>query len=343
MRLVELLKNISVRTTICKRQPTKRTISDISRPLLIHEMGEGSGTGHSSTFYDPRPQPYYGHTNGVWQEITGNSPTPKHTFPTIKLLTWNIDFQTPNAEQRMRAALRYLSSLIASLSTPSVVFLQEMVSSDLASIKSTPQIQTNFYVTDLSTRNWLSHYGTTTLVDRRLHVSSVLRMRYYSDMGRDALFVDLEDKASTMLRLCNTHLESLPAFPPMRPDQVSLVSRALRDPTVDAGVVAGDFNAIEDFDLTLHSKNRLKDAYLEKGGEETHEDGWTWGMQSSKEEQEEYGCKRLDKMLFCGQVAVENLERIGAGVKVENNEGEGAGQYVTDHLGLMADLVIEEA
>lgn len=238
----------------------------------------------------------------------------------------------------MRAALRYLDILVSSLAAPAVIFLQEMESSDLDIIKSTPWIQTNYYVTDLSTRNWLDSYGTITLIDRRLHISSVLRMCYNSNMGRDALFVDLEDKAGSTLRLCNTHLESLPAYPPLRPDQVAIVSRALRDPTVDAGVVAGDFNAIEDFDLTLHAKNGLKDAYLESGGEDPNEDGWTWGMQSSKREQDAYGCKRLDKMLFCGQIAIKTLERIGAGVKVEN-----IGQFVTDHLGLMANLVLEEA
>ncbi|KAK4698106.1 tyrosyl-DNA phosphodiesterase 2, partial [Lecanoromycetidae sp. Uapishka_2] len=295
---------------------------------------------HSSTFYDPRPQPYYAHVNGQWQEVPGFSPTPRHSYSTIKLLSWNIDFQAPNAEQRMRAALQYLCSLVATFEVPTVIFLQEMVSSDLAEIRSTPWIQTSYYVTDLSTRNWLSLYGTTTLVDRRLHMSSVLRTRYNSNMGRDALFVDLENKSEAVLRLCNTHLESLQAAPPLRPGQVALVSRALHDPVVDAGVVSGDFNAIEGFDLTLHAENGLRDAYLENGGEDPNEDGWTWGMQTDRNP---YGCQRLDKMLFCGQVVVQNLERIGAGVQVEHGAGEGAGQFVTDHLGLMADLVLEQA
>jgi tyrosyl-DNA phosphodiesterase 2 len=73
--------------------------------------------------------------------------------------------------------------------------------------------------------------------------------------------------------LCITHLESLPAFPPLWPDQIALVSRALSDDTVDAGVVAEDFNAIEEFDLTLHEEKGLRDRYSEGGGEETGEEG----------------------------------------------------------------------
>lgn len=269
----------------------------------------------------------------------GSSPSPRHDFLTIKLLSWNIDFSTPNVEQRIRAALRYLFTLLTNFENPAVIFLQEMVSSDLAIIQSIPWIQSNFYLTDRSTRNWLHQYGTITLIDRRLHISSVFRLRYKSNMGRDALIVDLEYKPGYILRLCNTHLESLPRFPARRPDQVARVSNSLRDPAVHAGVVAGDFNAIQDFDLTLHSENGLRDAYLGNGGKDTDEDGWTWGMQTSNNP---YGCQRLDKILFCGEVAVKNLERIGAGVKIEDQDGDGVGQFVTDHLGLMADLVLFE-
>ncbi len=95
--------------------------------------------------------------------------------------------------------------------------------------------------------------------------------------------------------------------------------------------------------LTLHEEKGLKDNYLEGGGEETGEEGWTWGMKNSKWQREVCGCKRLDKVLFCRQVAVENLKRIGAGVRIKDVEEEGAGQFITDHLGLMADLAVEQA
>ena len=47
-------------------------------------------------------------------------------------------------------------------------------------------------------------------------------------------------------------------------------------------VLAGDLNAIEPFDRTLHLDNGLKDAYLELGGKEDSEDGYTWGQQAPK-------------------------------------------------------------
>lgn len=56
-----------------------------------------------------------------------------------------------------------------------------------------------------------------------------------------------------------------------------------------AGFWWGIFNAIQDFDRTLHEGNGLKDVYLEAGGIEgaemegggvEGEKGWTWGMQS---------------------------------------------------------------
>lgn len=103
--------------------------------------------------------------------------------------------------------------------------------------------------------------------------------------------------------------------------------------------MAGDFNAIEGFDVGLGESNGLRDAYLEAGGEEEAEEGWTWGMQSPHTR---FPCRRMDKVLFCGKgVEVRGLERFGAGVQVEV-EGTGPGQetqFVTDHLGLMADVV----
>ena len=245
----------------------------------------------------------------------------------------------------MTAALNYLESITRNMSpnSPVIIFFQEMVPSDLELIKSFLWIQSSFVLTDVSPYNWLSSYGTTTLIDRRLPVSSVFRTRYASKMGRDALFVDIltpqaEGQKMDVLRLCNTHLESLRTNPPLRPAQVVLVSERLHE--VHSGVVAGDFNAIEAFDLTLHVDNDLKDAYLENGGSEKGEDGWTWGMRSSEGLRQRFGCSRLDKILYCGRLKIRNVQRIGAGIRIETGDREGSGAYVTDHLGLMADLIL---
>ena len=120
---------------------------------------------------------------------------------------------------------------------------------------------------------------------------------------------------------------------------MKLAARYLKDPTVDGGVMAGDFNAIQDFDLGLHTENGLRDAFLEGGGKEGGEEGWTWGMQSQYEGPNKFPPRRMDKVLYCGMARVQNLEKIGAGVRVQGSEG---GQFVTDHLGLMADVVVDE-
>ncbi|KAK0515791.1 hypothetical protein JMJ35_001825 [Cladonia borealis] len=301
-----------------------------------------------------RPQPYYAFSSSKWQPITTPSPLPTSLPGPIKLITWNIDFRLPHETQRMTAALAYLHTLILALpsTVPAIIFLQEMVSTDLEIIKSTPWLQSSFHITDTSSENWAHQYGTTTLIDKRLPISSVFRRRYISKMGRDALFVDIRD-TTKCIRFCNTHLESLIARPALRPAQVKLASGYLHD--ADGGVIVGDFNAIEAFDGRLHVENGLKDAYLENGGVEGEERGWTWGMQSG-EEGRRYGCSRMDKVMFCGRVEVRGLERIGEGVKVRvDEEGEDEDEddedewevdlevgerWVTDHLGLMADLHI---
>ncbi|KAF6230037.1 hypothetical protein HO133_004375 [Letharia lupina] len=316
-----------------RKPPMKQTMTDHSKALVIRGRDKQSEGSLSAAFHDPKLQPSYTFFKGAWKENG-------HAFPTtdlrsndvkIKLVTWNIDFQAVAGPNEW--LLHY----------------------NLDLIQATSWVQSRFRITDISSTNWLSRYGTTTLIDLRLPIGSVFRTRYASKMGRDALFVDLDCSDGTRctrnsrIRLGNTHLESLAADPPLRPAQVALATRLLNDDSVHGGVLAGDFNAIQGFDRTLHVENDLKDAYLEaggiegaekEGGEKGCEKGWTWGMQSHGGQRERFGCSRMDKMLFCGGVRLEQLERIGEGVKVP--EGEvGEGIFATDHLGLVADLVIE--
>lgn len=89
----------------------------------------------------------------------------------------------------------------------------------------------------------------------------------------------------------------------------------------------------------------MKDAYLEGGGQEDSHAGYTWGYQSYAELREKFGCSRLDKVLYCGKCEVKGLERIGIGVRVEESKrmkmrSFGALEFVTDHYGLMGDVVV---
>lgn len=320
-----------------------RTARDVSRPIP------------PQVDYIPRLQDLYQYKEPHWQTIEKNTAA-KSSFSTFRLITWNIDFQAPGGAVRMAAALQYLKQLVSEAppELPVAIMLQEMTPINLDLIRDARWVRERFNLTDIDNSNWQGEgYGTIILMDRRLPVKTVYRVFYKTNMQRDGLFLDLvtrpahdERNPKVVIRLCNTHLESLRADPPLRPAQVAVVAKQLHDSSIRGGLVAGDFNAIQVFDRTLHIENDLKDAYLELGGQEDSDEGYTWGQQVPTRLRERYGCTRMDKILYCGDLRVEGLQRIGVGVKVEESEranlrNAGAMEYVTDHYGLMADITVE--
>jgi tyrosyl-DNA phosphodiesterase 2 len=272
----------------------------------------------------------------------------------VALYTWNIDFMLPFAEARMRPALAYLDRLTNPQSLPPttahVIFLQECTPSDLSTIAATPWIRERFHITDLDPTHWATtHYGTTILVDARLPITAAFRVHYAKTrMERDAFFVDVA-VGRRRVRLCNSHLESLVFDPPFRPPQVQLMARHMHAPGVHAALAAGDFNSIQPFDRTLHvdGENNLKDAFLELGGKEDTDEGFTWGQQAATSLREQFGCSRMDKVYFCGGAKLLRFERFGEDVLVEGEEERKQivelgfeKPWVTDHLGVMAELQI---
>lgn len=274
-------------------------------------------------------------------------------YDTIALYSWNIDFMLPFAEARMKPALAHLNSLTAfGPSDPAtVIFLQECTPDDLKTIAATPWVRERFHMTDLDATNWATnHYGTVTLIDIRLPVKAAFRVHYAKTrMDRDALFVDVGLVGCKTVRLCNTHLESMAFNPPYRPPQMAVVARHLREPHLHFGLAAGDFNAIQPFDRTLHKDNDLKDAFLEGGGEEDSEGAFTWGQQAATKLRERFGCSRMDKVYYCGGAEVDGFERFGADVVVEGEEESKKivalgfeKAWVTDHLGIKAKVRVVE-
>ncbi|KAH6646608.1 Endonuclease/exonuclease/phosphatase [Truncatella angustata] len=271
----------------------------------------------------------------------------------LALFTWNIDFMLPYAESRMEAGLTTLQDLASRLpgSTGVVIFLQECVRSDLATISQQPWIRERFTITDTTVNNWASgHYGTTMLVDRRLAIAKLFRVHYAKTrMGRDAFFVDIimGQAGDKRVRLCNSHLESLAFDPPYRPSQVQLISQYLRDGDVHAGIAAGDFNAIQDFDRNLHSENGLKDAYLERGGKEDSDDGYTWGQQAATNLRERFDCSRMDKVYFHGQLELRDMERFVADLQLQDPKQREhlvslgfEKPWITDHIGVKTEFEV---
>jgi tyrosyl-DNA phosphodiesterase 2 len=332
--------------------------ADIMKALTA-TLNSGPPAHRGADYHEPKPQHfYYVGEDGTWKPWHTK---PKAIAPTleselelnpkiIRLISWNIDVLTEFAEERMQSALQYLETLVSSSprETPVVVFLQEMGQSDMQQIRHAAWIMERFHITDIDNRNWLSSlYGTSALIDRRLMTKNIFRVPWISRFDRDGLFIDValsktgEDEK--LLRLCNTHLESLVADPPVRPTQLTDAATFLGKPEVAAGLLAGDLNAIQPFDRELHSANGLKDAYLELGGTEDCEDGYTWGHQVPQWMKDKFGCSRMDKILFRGALQPSRFERIGMGVKVADDVREKVaekveGGFVTDHYGVMGDL-----
>ncbi|KAF2187172.1 hypothetical protein K469DRAFT_725727 [Zopfia rhizophila CBS 207.26] len=287
-----------------------------------------------------------------------SSPSTAETLKDVQLITWNIDFMAPFPRARMSAALTHLEAVISTIPATSavIIHLQEMMEApipstdphqspnDLHQLSKAPWVRERFYVTDLTSENWAAAYGTVTLVDKRLQVKSVSRLHFVGEFGRDALMVDLALQGTgKVLRLCNLHLDSSSGM--LRPIQWKGVKNYLQNDTVATGILAGDTNANRPRDKTEPEENRFKDAYLELGGNEGDEEGATWGFQST--DWERWGKIRLDKVVFCGDVEMRSLERVGVGVRVDNKVAKkglreaGGLDFATDHFGLRAELVLK--
>lgn len=336
--------------------------------VLKAAMDAGPAQHRGDDFHAPRPQEYFcAPQDGSWTSTPstkkGYKPPPSQPLnpKLVRLISWNIDVLVPHGDHRMRAALQHLEQLVTSSppETAIIIFLQEMTPSDLSQICSAPWIASRFSITDDDHQNWLSPlYGTTALIDRRLAMESVFRVPWVSKFDRDGLFIDIaltnpqapahDDRSGDkVLRLCNVHLESLVADPPVRPIQISSASTYLHKPEVAAALLAGDLNAIQSFDRTLHTDNGLKDAYLDLGGEEDSEEGYTWGQQVPGWMKEKFGCSRMDKILSRGSVEARRFKRVGMGVRVSEDvlaevEKDIEGGWVTDHYGVMGDFELGE-
>lgn len=190
--------------------------------------------------------------------------------------------------------------------------------------------------------------GTCVLIPLSMSISKVFRVHYErTDQERDALYIDLRAIDGQNLRICSTHLESLVADPPLRPNQLATASKWMHE--ADAGILGGDLNAIQPFDKTLHSDNRLKDAYLQLGGKEDDEAGMTWGQMAATRERQRFGLSRMDKFMFCGNIGIDHFELFGLDAVVEEKnaakslvaDGDIERAWVTDHLGIRADFRIQ--
>ncbi|KAF6754454.1 Endonuclease/exonuclease/phosphatase [Ephemerocybe angulata] len=274
-----------------------------------------------------------------------------HYSTTLRIVTWNVDFMTEHAEERLIAALRHIERDVLMCNgdapfEPACICLQEVRTDMLPVILEDQWIRNHFAVTPISVTKWPEHagYGNVTLVSRALTVVKCEIMHYgQTEMGRAALAVYVmmsepePSAANAVVCVVNTHLESLPQGAIARPRQMELASRFLKQPNVRGGVVVGDMNALGPGDSNLPMDCGLRDVWRE--GSDKDKKGHTWGYQGQNKGPNgiKYPAARLDKILYLPRRAyrMDPLERVGVDVKVKGVEGE---PWVSDHYGLATTL-----
>lgn len=308
--------------------------------------------GRADMLDTPRPlrAARFSAREGRWIQTSNCSRGIREPLPSwIRLVSWNVDFQTKNPKKRLMAALLYLQREVFRCQTaterpdPCCILLQEVSVGSFTMILTSEWVQRYFVVVPTSTDKWPASatYGTVTLVSRTVPVSNAFTIEFgNSSMMRNAIFVDvklsvpapphtprLSDGVVTV-RVANTHLESLPQGAAARPTQLRLISEALQEYELRGGVVAGDMNAIGPSDATLAEDEGLMDAW-QHGDDD--EEGFTWGYQPREQP---YPPARLDKVLFTtrGGFEVEEPERFGVGARTDY------GDWISDHYGLMTTL-----
>jgi len=286
----------------------------------------------------------------------------------LTLITWNVDAQQPYADQRLRAALDHLQfhafpEFNGGQPPPCLILLQEIKRDAFPTLLAHPWVQAWFMIAPGSPEEgWPQGarygYGTATLITRSLIFASSVCVHFgESEMGRNALVSDVlfggAEPHARVLRIINTHLESLPAGAQRRALQLSFITQLLRwggpESVVVGGIVCGDMNAIAPSDAMLPEQNELSDAWEEQRrrdrrvelpeGEDEDEDGATWGYQPPCE----FPPGRLDKILYTDNDAfeVKNIRKLAIGLQMPTPEGRV--DWVSDHYALLCQVEARQA
>ena len=273
---------------------------------------------------------------GRWTTKFPTSDTPVFT---LRVVSWNIDFFTPDPAGRMAHILEYLQErVLTDCPKPSCILLQELTDESFEALLESEWVQEHFVVTPPNTKRWRASYGLATLVSRHARVRNAQMLQFHrTTMGRGAIFVDIEMFVpgsmgeTRIVRIANTHLESLPEGERSRPAQLRAIADLLRDKAVTGGgIVGGDMNMIRPVDQDIHVRAGLVDGCANP----TLAD-YTWGWQPPTR----FPPGRLDRIFFCGDNILWNpIQVIGRGVKTRDTE-----QWVSDHFGLATTVELVAA
>jgi len=269
---------------------------------------------------------------GQW-EYTPQAPydskasySPGSIPPSLTLVTWNVDFVSPYANERLTAALDYIRFYV----------FPEYRGEQPPPCLILPWVRAYFMVVPGSTaEGWPQDaaYGTATLVARSALLAGSSCFHFgESRMWRNALATDVllggAEPRARVLRVVNTHLESLPQGTNGRVAQMGAIAGLLKEAGTFGGIVGGDMNAIAPSDETLAEDNGLSDAWEQR--RDRAEDGATWGYQPV----ERFPPGRLDKILYTKneELEIKDVRRIAIGLKMPL--AGGAWVWVSDHYGL---------
>ncbi|KAJ7601772.1 Endonuclease/exonuclease/phosphatase [Mycena polygramma] len=280
-----------------------------------------------------------------WHRISPDRDNGEDEIPptTIEFVSWNVSYDGPLIAVRMEALLRHLEKVVfkcrgGEAPEPCVVLLQEVQAMHgLATILKDEWVREHFFVTPADINKWPEDamYGNVTLVEKSIPVADAQILEFgLSDMQRTGVMVDIRLGApephdyDVILRIVNTHLESLPVGNNVRPEQLKLLSKFIKAPGVRGGIIAGDMNPIGPKDAATPAALGLRDAWR-KG--DSDERGFTWGTQPPTE----FPAARFDRIFYLPRKGyrVDEPQRIGVGLKIPSDRVPG-GLWVSDHCGL---------
>lgn len=297
----------------------------------------------------------YHSRRGAWKHLFKKEMDEMQENPPLSelvVVSWNVDYLERWPAQRMEIELKHLEEeelqcRNGEAPDPCIILLQEVHPRALPAILKNEWVQKHFFVTPSSCSKWpeKAPCGVVTLIQREVRVVKADMLWFAeSDMNRMALITDValdvpsRDNEEMVIRIVNTHLESLAE--PQRAERYArraaqlklLTNKFLKDKEVDGGIIAGDMNALNQEDKELPAELGLGDAWLR--GDDVPS-GWTWGYQGGGM----YPKNRLDKILFLPNkdYRLEEPGRIGKGLTYS---GMGEEVYVSDHFGLVTTLEI---
>ncbi|KAJ8088396.1 hypothetical protein PM082_022469 [Marasmius tenuissimus] len=242
----------------------------------------------------------------------------------------------------MRAALDELKDKILPIDEQTetlqtcVVLLQEVHSSMLEVLQSSLWVRDNFYVAPLNNFKWPSPhtYGNVTLVYRSLQVEQTFLLEYRLSPGsRSAIVINVKLHSDRVLRIINTHLESIPDRANLREEQLAMCVRYCRGEGIDDAIIGGDLHAMD-----WNSEELVMEDAFHLQPLERPEVGHTWGYQCTNEQDKQLPKGRLDKIIYTPRRGffVTKPKVVGKGIR------DVGGRFISDHYGLVADIHIED-